>query len=523
MLRLSRKLIIKLTLILTLLLPVSSINATGLFKDIGGHQAESTIVWAVNQQLVKGYNDGTFRPNNEVTEAEFLAMLLRLYTNSMERVSNYTLNISNWTEPYYATGLFFNMPLEGLTQPAQRSLPITRGKVAEIVAGTFGYNYDTDGSIAFLFDRGLSNGRTGKTIKGYEAAKNLTRSEAVLFLKLLFDYLPTKELKVRMQNRIYNESVLKYLESEKLFYGTNGHLSQGGAYRLSSFETQLSQLKDLGITVYRNDVWDGTTASQLAVMADFFAGSGVQIFPVLTPNAQARSDENDAYQKGFELGQAVAKALAGKVKYYEVGNEMENSVIITGQDGVKPKDYDNAKFLKARGSIRGMIEGIKSEDSTSKIIITSTSWLHFAFIDMLWNGSQPDGTIGDKTVRWDITSYHWYSDMKDITNACGGSGCYNVLLELKQRFGKPIWLTEYGVRPQVGNDEQVAQYLIGDRMLGQYVALAKEYGIQSVVQYSLYDDKKYGGDGNYGLIKDDGITKKAGYRTMKSFIESNPM
>jgi hypothetical protein len=113
--------------------------------------------------------------------------------------------------------------------------------------------------------------------------------------------------------------------------------------------------------------------------------------------------------------------------------------------------------------------------------------------------------------------------MKDITNACGGSGCYNVLLELKQRFGKPIWLTEYGVRPQVGNDEQVAQYLIGDRMLGQYVALAKEYGIQSVVQYSLYDDKKYGGDGNYGLIKDDGITKKAGYRTMKSFIESNPM
>jgi hypothetical protein len=60
-------------------------------------------------------------------------------------------------------------------------------------------------------------------------------------------------------------------------------------------------------------------------------------------------------------------------------------------------------------------------------------------------------------------------------------------------------------------------------MLGQYVSLASDYGIQSVVYYSLYDDLKYGGDGNYGLLKDDGVSKKASYTSIKDFIKSHPM
>jgi hypothetical protein len=47
------------------------------FSDIKGHWAESSIKQAAAAGLVNGYSNGTFRPNNHVTRAEFAAMLSR--------------------------------------------------------------------------------------------------------------------------------------------------------------------------------------------------------------------------------------------------------------------------------------------------------------------------------------------------------------------------------------------------------------------------------------------------------------
>ena len=45
------------------------------FPDISGHWAQKLIINGVDNRIVKGYNDGTFRPNNGITRAEFTAML----------------------------------------------------------------------------------------------------------------------------------------------------------------------------------------------------------------------------------------------------------------------------------------------------------------------------------------------------------------------------------------------------------------------------------------------------------------
>ena len=49
------------------------------FSDIAGHWGEQTILWGVANNITQGFPDGTFRPNASVTEAQFLAMLLRAY------------------------------------------------------------------------------------------------------------------------------------------------------------------------------------------------------------------------------------------------------------------------------------------------------------------------------------------------------------------------------------------------------------------------------------------------------------
>ncbi len=245
------------------------------------------------------------------------------------------------------------------------------------------------------------------------------------------------------------------------------------------------------------------------------AAGGVTVYPVILMVPQQYANETASYNAGYTLGQQVASAM--HAPYYEVGNEFEAPALTGNVDGVSPTDYNNAQFMLARGAIRGMIDGIKSVDTQGKIVIGAGSWLHWGFDQMLAQGTQPDGTGGHPVVSWDITAWHWYSDDGDILNACGGSGCYNVLSSL-QAFGKPIWLSEYGVRPDFGTNAQIASYLTGNTMLAEYASVAATYNLQSVQMYELYDDVS----GAYGLLESDGATEKPAYSAVKSFIASHP-
>lgn len=46
------------------------------FSDTAGHWAELDIKQAVTQLIISGYADGTFKPDNSVTRAEFTVMLM---------------------------------------------------------------------------------------------------------------------------------------------------------------------------------------------------------------------------------------------------------------------------------------------------------------------------------------------------------------------------------------------------------------------------------------------------------------
>lgn len=136
---------------------------------------------------------------------------------------------------------------------------------------------------------------------------------------------------------------------------------------------------------------------------------------------------------------------------------------------------------------------------------------------MLKNGTQPDGSGGHPTVNCDITSWHWYSNESDMTNACGGTGCHDALGILKN-WGKPIWINEFGVRPDLGSTNQIAAYITSSKMMAQYYSVASKYNIQSIQQFELYDDS----EGEYGLMQADGKSLKAAFYAMKAFIKNNP-
>jgi hypothetical protein len=310
------------------------------------------------------------------------------------------------------------------------------------------------------------------------------------------------------------DSTAKAATSSSIFYGVNGRNTNGGAYDGTPVATQLAQLKDLGATIYRNDVYNLNSAIVVAKMATTMAASGVTVYPVIMQGTSFNT-EQDAYNAGYTLGRQVAGTY--KWKYYEVANELEAQALNGNVDGTKWNQYKNQPFVIARGTYRGLIAGVKSVDSSAKIIVNGT-WLHYSFFQMLMDGSQPDGTHGHPTVNWDITAWHWYSDQGDMTHACGGSGCYDMLAVLHS-FGKPVWINEFGVRPSYGTDQQAATYLAGNTMMAQFQSVASKYNIQSIQQFELYDDS----EGTFGLMKSDGKTQKPMYAAYKNFVASHPM
>ncbi|WP_309835440.1 lipopolysaccharide biosynthesis protein [Caballeronia sp. LZ065] len=309
------------------------------------------------------------------------------------------------------------------------------------------------------------------------------------------------------------------MSTPRRFYGVNGHNNEGGAYDISSPAVQLAQLQDLGVKYYRNEVYSQGTANKLANIAAMMDAGGVTVYPVLLMDYRLFANETQAYNAGFALGQQTATSR--RYPYYEVTNEIEAEALNDNVDGVYPQQYDTGRFRIVRGIIRGMIAGIKSVDTSGKIILGGGTWLHYGFAQMLAAGMEPDGSINHPVVDWDITAWHWYSEQGNITNACGGTGCHNVLQVLKA-FGKPIWLNEIGVRPNYGSDQAIAAYLTGNTMMAQFVALASTYDIESIQTYELYDDP-VGGEGNYGLLKNDGVTPKAAYAAYKNFVATHPM
>ncbi|WP_374724094.1 S-layer homology domain-containing protein [Calidifontibacillus erzurumensis] len=174
----------KMVFSLTSVIAATLLFATSVFagfSDIKGHWAESIILWAEKNKIAGGYPDGTFKPDRSVTEAEFLALLIRAYDPD-DRI--HLKSKIHWADDEYAYALKKNYPTEGLTNIPKRNLPIDREKVAEIIAGTQGVNYTGRDAIHYLLGKGLAKGRSGEiSIEGYDGAGTLTRAEAVAFIK----------------------------------------------------------------------------------------------------------------------------------------------------------------------------------------------------------------------------------------------------------------------------------------------------------------------------------------------------
>lgn len=157
-----------------------------VFSDVKkGAWYENTVEWAISKDMISGYTDGTFRPNNTVTEAEFLAMLLRAFEPDLSVSER-----DHWAEVYYKRAKDLNYPVKSYTDIATRADVIIRKQVAELISSSEGVNFKGDNAIHYLLAFGLAEGTdpSKASIDNFEGDKKLTRAEALQFVKNLTEY-----------------------------------------------------------------------------------------------------------------------------------------------------------------------------------------------------------------------------------------------------------------------------------------------------------------------------------------------
>jgi S1-C subfamily serine protease len=109
--------------------PVTSANSSGGVSDIAGNWAEPFIRVLVEKDIIKGYSDGSFRPNRPITRAEFSALLNRAFELQAVRAGRKFKDVSsnNWADNViqkaYQAGFVAGYP-NGTFAPNQNILRI---------------------------------------------------------------------------------------------------------------------------------------------------------------------------------------------------------------------------------------------------------------------------------------------------------------------------------------------------------------------------------------------------------------
>lgn len=201
-----RKIIIKSIILacIVTLFPLS-VYAEIQFHDVGERQwYTDSIDWAVKENIIKGFPDGSFRPNAPVTEEHFLMMLARA---------------SGIQDDPYTDARVRNMPIY-----YKLDLPLNRMEAAVYLAanlGSFDQRNVEENAINFLYDNGISNGTGRKkslNSSDFGGERILTRAEAVTFIhRVVKTGLPLNQKLESSSKVTYSKDVIITWKNEKQF------------------------------------------------------------------------------------------------------------------------------------------------------------------------------------------------------------------------------------------------------------------------------------------------------------------
>ncbi|NIK76332.1 putative phosphodiesterase [Paenibacillus castaneae] len=132
--------------------PEENTGAGATFSDVTGHWAEASIKKAAAKGIVDGYADGTFKPNGEITRAQFAVMLaraLKLEGNGAELAFTDKESIGDWAKQGIAQAVKAGI-VNGYSNGSFRpNAKISRAEMVTMIANAQGLTAKTNVATAF--------------------------------------------------------------------------------------------------------------------------------------------------------------------------------------------------------------------------------------------------------------------------------------------------------------------------------------------------------------------------------------
>jgi hypothetical protein len=316
-------------------------------------------------------------------------------------------------------------------------------------------------------------------------------------------------------------------------WGVNGHPNVQESYCDTSTGKQFDLVAGLGAHWYRTD-WPEESVKRnpsfYDKLVDDAVRRGIHILPVIIPSVTRRIDLSPAQvrKSSAAFARSLSTRYRGKITHWELDNELDIFAMIhKGEkdrngavwnygdaNGDRPEQFEESRYRVVKAELQGLHEGIKAGDPKAMTIIDSAGWLHYGFFERL---------VREDRVPFDITGWHWYSEMGDMTKVLGS---FNVLKQLKT-YGKPIWITEIDRRGgSIGASGEKEQ---ADYLTAVAAQLGKIPGVEAFFVYEILDEPYFGPDNlesHMGLVEvskgPDGRWQpgrtKDGYNTLRAAI-----
>lgn len=316
--------------------------ATADFKDLKEVSwAKETIQRWADLELVGGYEDGTFRPQNSITRAEFAKIVVEAYEmESPGKASFQDVNPNDWFADYVrvlASNGFVTGYGDNTFKPNN---PITRGEAAVVLSRVERLVGNEEAARAFedfeaipswaraqvgaASEAGIINGMPNGN---FAPLANITRAETIV----MFD------------RALYGENVFaKDWKLNKAGTYGNGEVIAGNVY-IQSEDVVLENVTVEGNLVFGREILDGdATIENVTVLGE------TQVFG---------GGENSLYIRNSRLNRLVSARRNRPVRIAFQGNTTVDNIVAKGQSNFDGSD------LSTEGSLGTLIieEGTQGE------------------------------------------------------------------------------------------------------------------------------------------------------------------
>ena len=301
---------------------------------------------------------------------------------------------------------------------------------------------------------------------------------------------------------------------EPFQWGVNVNPSPVRNYSLEMWIKQMKYVTDLGSGWIRL-VYDAKVSNRLEIYDEMVNDANKRSIQVLLSldSTEPVQTISNPYDDGYKVASEVAEHYKGKIKYYQILNEIGGTVVKGPEfGGEEESDIDNQKYTQVKEWSKGAITAIRKIDPNAYIVIDSF-WTHYKAVEMLIR----DG------IEFDILGWNWYSDMKMMGDKKLEDG--SLLTEKLKSFEKPIILAEVNGAPVNGrvNEENQAKFIKEMADWAYNSGIINGFYVHELVDIAPTATRK---EGFFGLIKykkssDGGYTygdPKKAYEIYKELI-----